>query len=95
MAQVDAETTHRFEIDPEGKYIILVPDYYGDGNPSWDSDMERAKKAIREWWKDKDGNPFLVMPDSWKLMRVGEPGEIDGWHEKSADNKGARERSDE
>lgn len=74
MATIDAEATHRFEIDPEGKYIILVPDYYGDGNPSWESDMEWARKAIKEWWDNKNDNPFLVMPDSFKFVRVDDNG---------------------
>lgn len=82
MAKVDTEATHRFEIDPEGKYIILVPDWYKDGNPSWESDMDKARKAIKDWWNNKDDYPFLVMPDSFKLVRVDEPEEVDSWYEE-------------
>lgn len=66
-ATVDIEAKNVIKIDPEGKYIIILPERDGvEGHAMYTLGI----KTIRDWWEGDD--PFLFMPDSFKLVRVDE-----------------------
>ena len=66
LGHPDIPIRHAIKIDPEARYIFIIPD---DSEPE---QIDRMAINMREWWES--GDRFLWAKGNLTLIRLGEDG---------------------